>query len=87
LAATLRLHPLGFWASASCAVNKISTAITDTRPSAAIRAKITNVDLGSIDIEYLTKYIKMIGNFVFKVTVGMIPVPLFSFLGDSCVYE
>jgi hypothetical protein len=50
LAATLLLHPL---ASASCAVNMISTATTITKPNAAIREKTTNVEFVSKTLNIL----------------------------------
>ena len=41
----------------------MSTATTVTNPSAAIIAKITNVEFVSIGSKYFTKYIILIGKF------------------------
>jgi hypothetical protein len=61
----------------------MSTATTVTRPSAAIIAKITNVEFVSIGSKYFTKYIILIGelerNYPF---IGFILLSL-SFFGDS----
>ena len=77
--ATLLLHPL---ASASCAVKMMSTATTVTKPSAAIRVKITNVEFVSIGSKYFTKYIILIGKFEENYPfMGFVLLSL-SFLGD-----
>jgi hypothetical protein len=85
LAATLLLHPLVGRGAAStpCAVNMISIATTVTRPSAAIRAKITNVELVSIGSKYFKKYIRLIGEFNRNALfMGFLFIPV-SFIGNS----
>jgi hypothetical protein len=78
--ATLVLHPL---ASASCAVKMISTATTVTNPSAAIIAKITNVEFVSIGCKYFTKYIILIGKFERNALLMGFLYNSLSFFGDS----
>jgi hypothetical protein len=76
------LVPGHLLASASCAVRTISTATSVTTPNAAIRAKITNVELFSIGCKYFTIMIgDFKGNTVF-IGFSYISLPLF---GDSIV--
>jgi hypothetical protein len=64
-------------------VKMISTATTVTKPSAAIIAKITNVEFVSIGSKYSTKYIILIGEFERNAPfIGFLYICL-SFFGNS----
>jgi hypothetical protein len=83
LAATLRLHPLGFWASTSCAVSMISTTTTPTSPKAVTSAKSTIAVCVSTDLKILEEIYKNDQRNCKKYAVYGILIFLFSIIGDS----
>ena len=63
----------------------MSTTTTVTKPSAAIRAKITNVEFVSIGSKYSMKYIILIGEFEMKVMfMGFLYISV-SFIGEFVI--